>query len=124
MGLWAVIMDTLHAIASHARELEAAYVHTDGYILPERNANYLLEIIQSYGLYAGIKARGVGTVIGMGNWRVGEHQTMNYGKNFALMGGVDYTYQTPREQLQRKLKHYQESLSIYATRQQNQVVRE
>lgn len=124
MGLWAVIMDTLHAIASHARELEACYIHTDGYILPERNANRMLEIIQSYGLYGGIKARGVGAIIGMGNWRVGEQMTMNYGRSYALMGGVDYIYQVQREQLRDKLSRYQANLSIYATRQQKEDVRE
>lgn len=124
MGLWACIMDTLHAIASHARELEAAYVHTDGYILPRWNAEDLLEVIQSYGLYAGIKARGVGVVIGMGNWKVGDHQTMNYGRNYALMGEVDYTYQVQREQLREKLKHYQTHLSAYAARQKTEGVRE
>lgn len=124
MGIWALIMDTLHAIASHARELEACYVHTDGYILPRKNADALLVKIQSYGLYAGVKASGVGTIIGMGNWKVGEHMTMNYGRSYALMGGVDYTYQVQREQLQRKLKHYQENLSIYATRRTSELMRE
>ncbi len=124
MGLWAIIMDTLHAIASHARELDAAYIHTDGYILPRKNANALLVKIQAYGLYAGIKASGVGTIIGMGNWKVGEHATMNYGKSYALMGGVDYVYQVQREQIQRKLCHYQENLSLYATRHEIRDVRE
>lgn len=124
MGLWALIMDTLHAIASHARELEASYIHTDGYILPLRNADKMLVKIQQYGLYAGIKARGVGTIIGMGNWKVGEHATMNYGRSYALMGGVDYTYQVQREQLAGKLKHYQENLSAYATRHEIRGVRE
>lgn len=124
MGLWAFIMDTLHAIAAHARELDACYIHTDGYILPERNADNLLRKIQSYGLYGGIKARGVGTVIGMGNWKVGEHQTQNYMKQWSLMGGVDYIYQTPREQIQEKLKHCQSIAGTLTTRRNSSVVRE
>lgn len=124
MGLWSIIMDVLHAIAAHARELEAAYIHTDGYILPRWNGDEMLEIIQSYGLYGGIKARGLATIIGMGNWKIGDHQTMNYGRHYALMGGIDYVYQTPRAQLREKLKHYQLHLSDYAARQENSRMRE
>ncbi len=124
MGLWAFIMDTLHAIASHARELGACYVHTDGYILERWNAPDLINIIESYGLHAGIKASGVGTIIGMGNWKVGEHSTMHYGRSYSLMGGVDYTYQVQREEIREKLFHCKETASTLASRQISSRVRE
>lgn len=124
MGLWAFIMDTLHAIASHARELGACYVHTDGYILPRWDAEDLIDKIKSYGLDAGIKASGVGTVIGMGNWKVGDHQTMHYGRSYSLMGGVDYTYQVQREQIADKLMNCKENASTLAARRISSSMRE
>lgn len=124
MGLWAFIMDTLHAIACRARELEACYVHTDGYILPANQAENLIYSIEQYGLHASIKARGMGTIIGMGNWKVGQNQTKNYMSSFALMGGVDYTYQVQREQLRDKLMHCKENASELLARQISSGMRE
>lgn len=124
MGLWACIMDVLHALASVARQLEAVYIHTDGYILPQWHAETLIEFCQSFGLTASIKARGVGAVIGMGNWKVGDHSTKNYGKAYALMGTVDYIYQTDRKALQAKLWHYRQHINDYASRQENSKMRE
>lgn len=124
MGLWAFTMDVLHAIASIARELEACYVHTDGYILPRWNAPDLIEEIEKFGLHAGIKARGVGTIIGMGNWKVGEHQTINYMRGYSLMGGVEYNYATPRTELREKLKHYTDTANERSARQQSSLMRE
>jgi len=124
MGLWALIMDTLHAIASHARELDACYVHTDGYILPRWNAEDLIDKIASYGLHASIKARGVGTIIGMGNWKVGDNITKNYMKQWSLMGGVDYIYQVQREQIRDKLMDCKENYHTLIARRVSSSVRE
>lgn len=124
MGLWAFIMDTLHAIASVARQLGACYIHTDGYILERWNAPDLIRFINSFGLDAGIKAAGVGTIIGMGNWKVGTHQTKQYMKSYGLMGGVDYVYMTQREQIQRKLWHCKEVHNVLLARHESSLVRE
>lgn len=124
MGLWALIMDVLHAVASIARKYGAVYVHTDGYILQSWDAPALIEEIEAFGLHASIKASGVSSVIGMGNYMVGSKMTKAYGHTSSVMGGVDTIYQTPTEQIREKLKHLSNNQQIVARRQEFSRVRE
>jgi hypothetical protein len=78
LGLWSVVMDTLHAIAGIAVSLDARYVHTDGYILPARNADKLLMEIERFNLTASIRSAGDAYVFGFGNYRVGDKQTKSF----------------------------------------------
>lgn len=89
MGLWACIMDVLHAIATKALALGACYVHTDGYILPFYEAAELIGYISQYRLKATIKAFGLAIVNGVGNYRVGDKVTKYFGTPGVLTGGLN-----------------------------------
>lgn len=124
MGLWAIIMDTLHAIAAYARQLDAVYIHTDGYILPSEKAKDLLTIIREFGLYASVKASGISTVIGMGNWKVGNKATKFYGRHTSYHGGVEHIYQVNIDQIRAKLKKCETNNMVRMARQYGATMRE
>lgn len=73
--LWAVLMDTLHGIASIAKRLGAIYIHTDGYILPAKNVEAFQTEVQSWGLRTGVKGRGDGEVFAVSCYTIGEFST-------------------------------------------------
>lgn len=68
--LWAIVQDTLAAVALDALELGARYVHTDGYIVPMKNAEPLIERIRSYGLEGSIKYHGKATISAVGCYTI------------------------------------------------------
>lgn len=103
LGLWSLIMDTLHALGAQAVRLGAIYVHTDGYILPSENADEMIDIIHSFQLQAKVKARGLAVVLGMGNWRIGERRTKAYGAGRSHYGQLDEIYRTNGERIKSKL---------------------
>jgi len=74
-SLWACCQDILNSIATIALKAGAVHVHTDGFIVPIRNANYLIEEIARWGLAAKIKATGDAAIKGVGSYRVGETKT-------------------------------------------------
>lgn len=78
-GLWLAVMDILHSIASIAVTLGAKYVHTDGYILPSKNAPILMRAIRDFGLTSRILGEGETFVYGIGNYKVGDKQSKLFG---------------------------------------------
>lgn len=61
------VVDVLHVIARRmVRDFGAVYVMTDGYIIPERYADYALDYIASMGLEGRVKASGGVLVEGVG----------------------------------------------------------
>lgn len=103
LGLWSIIMDTLHALGAQAVRLGAIYVHTDGYILPRESEGEMMEIIRSYQLECKVKARGLAVVLGMGNWRIGERKTKMYGLARSHYGQVNEIYRVNGERIRAKL---------------------
>ncbi len=47
-------------------------MHTDGYILPTKNAPILIRAIKEFGLNARVLGEGETYVFGMGNYKVGD----------------------------------------------------
>jgi len=77
-AIYSVIMDILHSIASIAVALGAIYVHTDGYIIPQRAYSILCSYIEAYGLSPEVRAWGDAFVYGIGNYMVGEKITKSF----------------------------------------------
>lgn len=101
-GLWSVVMDTLHAIAECAISLGACYVHTDGYIIPTDRADVLIERIASFGLTANVRASGPAYVFGIGNYKVGEKQTLGFDP-YRLQHSFDNLYKVDSRWLLRNI---------------------
>lgn len=106
LGLWSLIADILHALAFEAIECGACYVHTDGYIVPRNRASELAERIESYGLKTKIKHEGMTVVMGWSNWKVGKHESANWGAYtstvFSNLRYVDREWLKKRLQVARK----------------------
>ena len=77
-GLWAYIAAELHTLARIALDHGAVYVNTDGYIVPERQADALIAAIGSLGYSATIRARGVAHLPGFGSFRFPGHVSLTY----------------------------------------------
>lgn len=108
LGLWAVIADTLHALAFEAVSCGACYVHTDGYIVPRNRAAELIERIRAYGLTARAKYEGSAVVMGFANWMVGEHKAANWG---AYSNGTYTNLQwVDQDWLRQRLNHSRNSM--------------
>lgn len=73
--LWACVQDVLHAIATIALRGGAVHIHTDGYILPMKHANLLIDEIHRWGLMATIKETGDCYIAGVGAYAIGEKRT-------------------------------------------------
>lgn len=87
--LWAFIAHTLSAIAQQAIHYhEAIYVATDGFILPERNAQTFKEYLYtSWNLNSRIEGRGDSRVWGLGRYSVGEYRSQAALKPNATISG-------------------------------------
>lgn len=71
-GPYAVIMDTLHALAVIARDqCHAVYINTDGYIVPAASVDTMLARIADYGLRGRVKYDGEAKVYGAGQYEIG-----------------------------------------------------
>jgi hypothetical protein len=79
MGLISALYDALHSIAAFARDdCEAAYAHTDGYIIDAKHMDRLISHIAEWGFEARVKYAGFAYIFGMGNWKIGEKSTMGF----------------------------------------------
>ena len=77
-GLWALICDVLHAIATDLiTHCECKYAYTDGFIIPAHRKELAYEIINSYGLSASLQASGLSYIHGTGRYIVGDKKTRN-----------------------------------------------
>lgn len=74
-SLWACVHDVLHSIAWIAIKAGAVHIHTDGYIVPIKNADHLIEEIHRWGLTAIIKDTGDAAIKGVGSYRIGTRKT-------------------------------------------------
>lgn len=74
-SLWACAQDVLHSIASIALAAGAVHIHTDGYIVPARNADMLINEISHWGLRAIVKESGDCKVYGIGSYDIGGKRT-------------------------------------------------
>jgi hypothetical protein len=101
-GIYAVIMDILHGVASEMIDAGAVYVHTDGYILPSDRVGDALSIASSWGLRADVKAAGPADIWGVGVYRVGAHKT----KRTKAVPIVDHFYVEPQNRSWLKNKVY------------------
>lgn len=77
LGLWACIMDVLHAIAWDAIAAGAAYAHTDGYICHRERIEAVQNAVSLWGLESRIKAAGDTMVYGVGSYACGDKITKN-----------------------------------------------
>lgn len=78
-GLWAIVQDVLHGIAAEVERAGAAYIHTDGYIVPRGKLSATMNIISDWGLKAGIKAEGPAEIYGVGIYSIGDSKTKRVG---------------------------------------------
>lgn len=78
-GLWALVMDVLHAIAAEVVKAGAVYVHTDGYIVPHQAIDRTMNIITDWGLTASLRDRGETKVYGVGMYSIGNTRTKRLG---------------------------------------------
>lgn len=74
-GLYCLVMDTLQGIALDMVRAGAVYVHTDGYIIPDKKLASAREIIAEWGFTGSIKAQGDTEIFSTGSYRVGRNQT-------------------------------------------------
>lgn len=76
MMLYGLVMDVLHGIAfDMVNYAGVRYVHTDGYILPERNINLANEVCERWGLQCGVKLSGRGVIRGVSDYDVGTRKS-------------------------------------------------
>lgn len=76
MILWALVQDVLHSIAWFAvSSCEAKYVNTDGYIVPAKYADRMLDYIAWLGLVGRVVDEGDARVHGVGRYTVGDRET-------------------------------------------------
>lgn len=74
--LWGYVQSVLHSIAQYAvLYCKAAYVHTDGYIVPDEYVQDLIQHISMYGLSAEVKTTGATYICGFANYMCGEKHT-------------------------------------------------
>lgn len=75
VGLWALTMDILHAIAWQARLYGAIYIHTDGFIFPRAMSRPFTDFIRDSGLDCRIKLAGDCEVRGVGQYKIGSYKS-------------------------------------------------
>lgn len=76
MMLYGLVMDVLNGIAyDMVHYAGAKYVHTDGYILPERNIDLAFEVAARWGLQCGTKLSGGGTIRGVSDYDIGTRKS-------------------------------------------------
>lgn len=73
--IWALCQDVLHALATLALKAGAVYVHTDGYIVPEKHAELLREEIAEWGIESKVKGRGNAAIYAVGCYKIGSYET-------------------------------------------------
>lgn len=103
-GLWALVQDVLHGIASDMLRIGAVYVHTDGYIIPDNRWSDAQDIANTWGLKVGIKAQGPTKVWGIGVYSVGGTRT----KRERVIPVQDHVHVAPHDKdwLQRKFSFW------------------
>jgi len=75
-GIFCLISDVLHSLATEARALGAIYVNMDGYIfVTESSARSMAHRIEDWGLNYRVKYQGSGEVMGPGDYKIGGHRT-------------------------------------------------
>jgi hypothetical protein len=83
LGLWCAIQDILHAIARRAYSFGAKYINTDGFILPDGQAQAFQEYLtEAWKIKTEVKHYGQCYVSGVGRYRVGEKSTKGFGVDF------------------------------------------
>jgi hypothetical protein len=102
-GLWRLVMDILHSIASIAVSLGAQYVHTDGYILPTKNAGILIRAIKDWGLNARVLGEGESYVFGIGNYSVGDKKSKSFDPT-RVSTPMSSIYETESRWLQKQVQ--------------------
>lgn len=102
-GLWRLVQDILHSIANIAVSLGAQYVHTDGYILPTRNAPALIKAIKDWGLTARVLGDGETFVFGMGNYMVGDKKSKRFSP-YAVQKPFSSLREVPDVWLQKQIQ--------------------
>lgn len=103
-SLTACTLDILNAMAWEALEHGAVYIHTDGYIIPRTRFESLAKVAALYGLTLREKGKGDATVLGIGNYSIGEKRTQNFAK-FGMMRPITALQLQDREFLKRELYH-------------------
>lgn len=73
--IWSITQDILHSLATIALRAGSPHVHTDGYILPEKNVDAFRSELAHWGLPSTIKASGDCEVKGIGAYSIGEKRT-------------------------------------------------
>lgn len=66
--LWAAVQDVLAGVAHDMKRAGAVYIHTDGYIVEEKNYVSAMEVFDTWGLVGTIRSEGRHEVIGAGTY--------------------------------------------------------
>lgn len=78
-GLWSAIQDILHEIARCAVDFGATYVATDGYILPDGQAEEFQEYLEiEWKIKASVRNYGATVVTGLGSYQIGDYKTQRF----------------------------------------------
>lgn len=106
LGVWSICQDLLHTLANIAERLGAVHIHTDGYIVPTSNAEYLINRIREFGLVARPKATGSTWIHAVGSYQCGEHHTKNIVK--ALKPITSTLYATDEKFIEKRFRYLAE----------------
>lgn len=91
LHLWGIVADLLQSIARIGiDQYMAAYVQTDGYIMPQSNAVPFSNFLKSVGLESHIKWKGDVLIVGAGCYISSNHATFRRGR-FGKLDNIDRT---------------------------------
>lgn len=91
-----VISDVLNSIAAQAIAAGCVYVANDGFIAPNENiAGRTIQIIQNWGLAAGIKGEGPGGVKSSGAYKTGRYTSQPWTTRAGDVSGLDNVWKVP-----------------------------
>ena len=83
--LWTLVQDVLNGVAADMAEIGAAYINTDGYILPDNVLDAGFDILNDWGLEGRLKHYGEVDIVSIGTYcfqgSEGTYATQNYKRN-------------------------------------------
>lgn len=82
--LWRLVMDVLNGVASDCVQAGAQYVYTDGYLVDDRHAAAVEQVLQAWGLLYSVKHQGETQIKSVNRYRCGDYQTQDYARGFRV----------------------------------------
>lgn len=112
-GLWACVIDTLNMIAMRARELDAVYCNTDGFILPFDNVHILSDYVANFGLTWKTKGAGNCVVFSQQAYAIGGRRTKTSGvQRVAVVDNIAYADYSNLEKHLTQIAKWRQSTGI------------